>query len=232
MTIAVPLLDTRTGLIDGVLVSEVRIKTIWDLIAGIQVSPGQTVYIVDAQGKVVAHPNPSVVLRGTSFRVPDQAGLQPGLAGSNVVLAVDKIRFGQQVFSVVAEQTVSEALALAINTVLITAGLVVVALVISGALGVWIVRQIVQPVQRMATIAQAISGGDLSQQVKVTSRDELGVLANAFNGMTAQLRGLISGLEQRVTERTAELSASHRKPCPSRQPASSQRRSVSRGQRH
>jgi hypothetical protein len=43
MTIAVPLLDARTGLVDGVLASEVRIRTIWDLIAGIHVSPGQSI---------------------------------------------------------------------------------------------------------------------------------------------------------------------------------------------
>jgi len=43
----------------------------------------------------------------------------------------------------------------------------------------------------MATTAQAIIAGDLSQQVRVTSRDELGVLAEAFNSMTRQLRSLI-----------------------------------------
>jgi hypothetical protein len=65
MTIALPLFDARSGLVDGVLVSEVRIKRIWDLIAEIRVSQGQSVYIVDAQDAVVAHRNPSVVLKGT-----------------------------------------------------------------------------------------------------------------------------------------------------------------------
>jgi hypothetical protein len=64
------MLDARTGLVDGVLASEVRIRTIWDLIAGIRVSPGQSVYIVDAQNTVVAHRNPSVVLRGSNFDGP------------------------------------------------------------------------------------------------------------------------------------------------------------------
>ena len=89
ITIAVPLLDVRTGLVDGVLVSEVRLKKIWDLIMNLQTSPGQSVYIVDAQNKVVAHRNPSVVLRGTTFHVPDQDGIQPGLASVSPALAVD-----------------------------------------------------------------------------------------------------------------------------------------------
>jgi two-component system sensor histidine kinase/response regulator len=57
----------------------------------------------------------------------------------------------------------------------------------------------------MATTAQAIRAGDLSQQVQITRHDELGVLAEVFNSMTTQLRSLITGLEQRVTERTASL---------------------------
>jgi methyl-accepting chemotaxis protein len=207
MTIAVPLLDARTGLVDGVLVSEVRIKRIWNLIADVRVSEGQSVYIVDAQGKVVAHRNPSLVLRGTSFDVPDQDGIQPGLTDSSVVLAVETARFGEQEFNIVAEQAVSEALALAINSMYVIAAVIVVALVVAGGLGFLIVRQIVGPVQAMATTAEAISTGDLSQQVRVTRRDELGVLAKAFNSMTAQLRELIGSLEQRVTERTHQLEA-------------------------
>ena len=200
MTIAVPLLDVRTGLVDGVLVSEVRLQRIWDLIMELQTSPGQSVYIVDAQNKVIAHRNPSVVLVGTTFQVPDQDGIYPGLTGSSVVLVVDKVSLGGQTFYVVAEQTVAEALALAINTILITATLLVGALVISVMLGFVIVRQIVHPIQAMATTAQAISAGNLSRQVQITSRDEVGVLAAAFNSMTAQLRQSLESLEQQVVE--------------------------------
>jgi signal transduction histidine kinase/DNA-binding response OmpR family regulator/HPt (histidine-containing phosphotransfer) domain-containing protein len=205
ITIAVPLLDARTGLLDGVLVSEVRLKTIWNLIADIRVSPGQSVYLVGAQDTVIAHRNPSVVLRGTHFALPNQDGIQPGLTGSRVVLAVDAVRVGGQAFTIVVEQTWSEAMALAISTVRLTLILVVAMFVISGTLGFLSVRQIVRPIQTMATTAQAISAGDLSQQVQITRHDELGVLAAVFNSMTTQLRGLITGLEQRVTERTASL---------------------------
>ena len=54
------------------LIAETRLKKIWNLIADVQLSPGQSVYIVDTQGNVVAHPDPSVVLRGTRVEVPAQ----------------------------------------------------------------------------------------------------------------------------------------------------------------
>ncbi|MFN8453491.1 MAG: cache domain-containing protein [Anaerolineae bacterium] len=96
MTIAAPLVDARTGLTDGVLLSEVRIKKIWDLIADIRVSPGQSVYIVDTLNTIIAHRNPSLVLQGAIFNVPDQDGVQPGLDGSSTVMAVDKLHLGHK----------------------------------------------------------------------------------------------------------------------------------------
>ena len=201
ITMAVPLIDLRAGQVSGVLVSEIRMKKIWDVIADVRVSPGQNVYIVDAQEKVVAHRNPSVVLRDTHFPVPEHDGIQSGITGKKTVLAVETLHFGEQTFHVVAEQIVSEALALAISTVAITAVLIVAALLIAGSLGFLSVRQIIRPIQAMATTAEAISAGDLSQQVNIIDQDELGMLATAFNSMTAQLRTIITGLEQQITGR-------------------------------
>ena len=200
ITIAVPLSEDRTGQVDGVLVSLVRFQKIRDLIMDLQISPGQSVYIVDSQNNVIAHPNPSLVLRGTLFQVPEQDGIQTGLSGSKVVLAVDRIHLGGQTFTVVAEQTLAEALALAINTVLITTVLLVGMLIVSIALGFEILRQIVHPIKEMATTAQAISDGDLSRQVQVMSSDEVGILAAAFNSMTTQLRLSLEGLKKQVVD--------------------------------
>ena len=68
------------------------------------------------------------------------------------------------------------------------------------------------PVQAMAGAASRIAAGDLSQRVKVTSRDEIGVLAMSFNHMAASLDAtyrdleqLNIGLEEKVQERTEEL---------------------------
>jgi signal transduction histidine kinase len=205
ITMAVPLVDVRSGLPHGTLIAVVRIKTIWHLIADMRVNPGQDVYIVDAQHTVVAHRNPSVVLRGTKFDVPAREGEWLGLHGSQVILTLQTLHLGDQAFTIVVEQTWSEAMALAISAIYITLTLTVMMLGISSTLGFLSVRKIVQPIQTMATAAQAISMGDLSQHIPTRRDDELGVLAETFNSMTAQLRGLISGLEQRVAERTASL---------------------------
>ena len=210
MTMAVPLVDLRSGLVDGVLVAEVRVKKIWDLIADVRVGESGTAYVVDDRGRVVAHRNPSVVLRGTQYVIPESDGIHAGLTGANVVLASETVRLGSQTLTVVTERPVSEALELTIRTVLITVGLILAALASAGVLGLFAARKIVQPIRNLASTAQAISSGDLSQQATTASQDELGVLSGAFNKMTEQLRDIIGSLEQRVAERTKELSETNR----------------------
>jgi len=211
MKMAVPIISLNTGKPEGVLVADVRLKEIWDLVASIRPGRKGHSFIVDSKNRVVAHRNPSVVLRGTLFDASGVVdGVQIGLNGQKSVLVSQKLNFGDQHFHVVVENPVSEALALAIHTVRITLAIVVMALLAASGLGFLVVRQIVRPIRDIAETARAVSDGDLSRQVVVNSQDELGVLARAFNSMTLQLQALISGLEQRVAERTAELEASNK----------------------
>jgi nitrogen fixation/metabolism regulation signal transduction histidine kinase len=52
----------------------------------------------------------------------------------------------------------------------------------------WAARRITRPVEQMAAAAQSVAGGDLETKVEISSRDELGQLADAFNRMTQELR--------------------------------------------
>ena len=65
-----------------------------------------------------------------------------------------------------------------------------------------------RPVLRLAKVARAVEGGDLSVRARITTRDELGLLANAFNTMTSSLALHQNHLEQLVHERTAQLEES------------------------
>ncbi len=63
--------------------------------------------------------------------------------------------------------------------------------VLAGALGIGLggllAWQIIAPLRQLRAAATAIASGDLAQQVRVTSRDEIGDLAAAFNQMAAEL---------------------------------------------
>ncbi len=105
----------------------------------------------------------------------------------------------------IAEQTQREAFARddALVTLLIVATLTVALL--TTLLAAVITRHLSRPIVQLTLSAVKIAGGDLDQTVPVVRRDEIGILAQAFNIMTAELRSLYHGLEQKVAERTRLL---------------------------
>jgi PAS domain S-box-containing protein len=76
------------------------------------------------------------------------------------------------------------------------AGLTVVLLALGGCAAAVVARSIAHPVRRLAEGAAAISRGELRQRIEVTSADEIGELAGAFNHMTSQLLQERTALEQ------------------------------------
>lgn len=66
------------------------------------------------------------------------------------------------------------------------------------------------PVLGLTRTAEQLASGDLSARASVSTSDEIGGLANAFNRMSDQLTQTLSGLEARVTERTAEVETARR----------------------
>ncbi|MGZ8320405.1 MAG: Tar ligand binding domain-containing protein, partial [Telluria sp.] len=65
---------------------------------------------------------------------------------------------------------------------LCTAG-VIFGLILAATIGTLLVRAIVRPLDRAVHFAEAVSAGDLSQRIEAGSRDEMGRLMNALQGM-------------------------------------------------
>jgi two-component system OmpR family sensor kinase len=86
---------------------------------------------------------------------------------------------------------------------LVAAGLF--ALAATTGLGIWISRRLVQPVRGLEAASLAIAQGDLSQQVPVTSADELGALARAFNRMVGELQRMIEQQRLFIANASHEL---------------------------
>jgi GAF domain-containing protein/HAMP domain-containing protein len=77
-------------------------------------------------------------------------------------------------------------------------------LIASTCLAILVSRRITTPIIELTKTAQRVTAGDLWIQAPV-SRDEIGMLSSAFNGMTTELRRTLESLEHRVVERTSEL---------------------------
>lgn len=74
------------------------------------------------------------------------------------------------------------------------AGVVIILFI--GLIGIYVTWSITRPVKNLTKAVETIIRGDLNQVVDVTSQDEIGVLADAFNRMTLQLRQTLTALQQ------------------------------------
>jgi methyl-accepting chemotaxis protein len=98
----------------------------------------------------------------------------------------------------------------------ITVALVLGAMIFAVLLAVWITRGITAPVAQAVAAATRIAGGDLSDPVQVTSRDEIGALQRAMREMGEKLAevigqvraaaGALSGAASQISGTSQDLS--------------------------
>src|SRR5665213_1290296 len=205
----------------GVSIAEVNLKLIWDVVSQIKVGEHGHAYVVGPEGRLIAHPDISLVLRNTDMsKLVQVQAARAGATGADLEsLQGTKNIQGQEVLTASApiaplgwtmfvELPVEEAYAslyLALQRL---------AIVLAGAsifavlAGMFLVRRMVVPIQALRAGAERIGGGDFSQRINIKTGDELEGLANQFNDMGARLQESYADLENKVEQRTAELSES------------------------
>lgn len=207
VTLAIPVKDVRQDVV-GALVAEVNLKFMWDVIAQVKIGTGGYAYVVDREGRLIAHRDASEVLQGQTLRhlAGVRAALQgqattswyAGLEKANVIGSYCPLRRAD--WFVLVESPHQEALANVYQTGILNLVALAATLGLAFLLGSYMVQSIVRPVKRLQEGARLIGGGDLAYHIDLASRDEMGDLADAFNGMAAQLQQTLQGLEQHVTE--------------------------------
>jgi signal transduction histidine kinase len=204
----------------GVVAAEANLKFIWDVVSSIKVGEGGRAYVVDGQGRLIAHPDISLVLQKTdASALPQVAAARAAV--SDPTGAPLEAMFGRSLQSkdvlsatatidplgwlVFVDLPIAEAFAPIYASVQRTVLLLLVGLAISVVAGLLLVRRMVSPVQSLQAGAARIGSGALDHRIEVKGSDELGALAGEFNRMAEQLQEYTTGLEQKVEERTHEL---------------------------
>ncbi|MGV7211471.1 methyl-accepting chemotaxis protein [Oxalobacteraceae bacterium A2-2] len=81
-------------------------------------------------------------------------------------------------------------------TVAAMAATVLVTLVVGCVTVTWLIRSITRPLHAAVDVAQTVAAGDLRSEVRVDSRDEIGVLLGALRQMQHNLAGIVSQVRQ------------------------------------
>jgi HAMP domain-containing protein len=219
VTLAIPLWGAAQSII-GVVSADADLSFLWEAIGKIRFGAAGYAYLVDDHGKLIAHRDATLVLKQMNLgqvdgvqkflRTPKRADLSPanegmGLTGRRVLVTYAPV--ADLGWSVILEEPVEAALA---NVeilkrsamVFLMAGLLVGAMIIA-----WVSKNITRPIQELRQDVAKIGDGNLEHRAKIKTGDEIEELAAEFNKMTNALQNSYATLEQKVEQRTKEISA-------------------------
>lgn len=215
VTMSVPIRNNQDE-VDGALLAKVNLEFLWFVVSKTAVGRTGYTYIIDERQFLVAQKGDlpeTFSLENLSDRpfiqkliseVTTPVTTYRGLRGIDVLGTSAHIE--SVYWHVVVELPLTEAYAPVNRMLLVMVSALVFTVIGTVGIGILFSRQIISPLRRLTEASSQISAGNLAVKVNVHSRNELGILATTFNGMTARLRELISGLEQNVAElkRTGE----------------------------
>jgi HD-GYP domain-containing protein (c-di-GMP phosphodiesterase class II) len=212
--VAEPVNASEPGAVDGVVLAVGSLGPLWKMTRESAQGGIMDVYVVDGRGRLVAHSDPTrvesdpdvsgvkivklfleskgrasstepfempgqdrvVAMLGTYTRVPDDSGW-------GVIVQVDQ------------DKAYYTAIQMRRHAVLVVTVVMIAALV----LGTLFAEQISRPIQELARGADRLAAGDYSTRVSVRSRNEVGVLADAFNQMGAEIQKAIEEVRKQAS---------------------------------
>lgn len=208
ITLALPVEDLFTGGIGYVLMAEVRFQNIGDaVLRDLNLQESEDVFVVAADGTIIAHRNPSLVIRGQQFTLPESDGLTTGLSNPNAILATGTVQLANQELIVVAETSFASATALANDLLAIASIIMLVTLVVAIFVVAFAANRLVRPILEMSRVASAVEKGDLSARANEQGKSELSTLAYSFNHMTDKLQKTLEDLRANEARLAATIEA-------------------------
>jgi class 3 adenylate cyclase len=207
----------------GVVVAEVNLKFIWEVVSGIRVGRTGEAFVLDGPGRLVAHPDISLVLRADQAaqaplqalraaiqaRAPGQAAAGRDITGKTVIAAMAQIPGVD--WQVIVKQPIAEAYAPIYAALWRLGFLLVAGGLIAAALASWLSRRMVEPIRVLEDGVARIGAGQFDHRISLATSDEFERLATRFNEMAGELAvsrersERISRLKRFLAPQVAEL---------------------------
>ncbi len=224
VVIATPI--KSNGQIVGILAGAINIEDVEKRVLGITVAQTGYAYVLRKDGMIIVHPNKELVNKANVSNDPNatpalKAAVEKMLKGekgiasypyANVEKYLAYAPIAGTPWSIGVTVPASEAQARLKTFAMISLVTIGLVLVLATLVILFTATRIAKPLQTLEKMASRIAGGDLSiTTVNITSQDELGRLAHAFETMVANLRSLVRKIDtssEMVAASAEELTAS------------------------
>jgi signal transduction histidine kinase len=189
-------IENKERQIIGVISATINLKPLQALVYGITLGEEGYVYIVDKEGNLITNyglnilkPGDSLknialvadVMRGRSHNGLTKFETYSNTAGEEVVFAGRPLN--ELGWFILSEWPRDDAFSVIDNILKISLIITVLTLVLVVVLSLFMVGQIVKPINSLYHAAKHIESGDFNYRLRVKTKDEFEVLANKFNEM-------------------------------------------------
>ena len=202
--VALPLLDLQTGEILSIIVAKAKIKTIWHILANLPHGQEEDIFILDNKNRIIAHKNPSIVLRETFFFPPDNTAISKGLSQKKSIVTNTRVQFNNLHLTVVKEISTAQAFKPITNTLKVLFIITLSSVLLAFILILVSARVVIAPIEALTNTVRAIQNGDFFARASVPNQFEIGELATSFNEMTNRLQETLHELESEINERKTQ----------------------------
>jgi adenylate cyclase len=183
----------------GVAIAEINLKFIWEEISGIRVGRTGEAFVLDLPGRLVAHPDISLVLRAdeTATRPlrtlrdailhtgSGQAATGQDLMGNTVLAAMAQIPGPD--WNVIVKQSLAEAYRPIYAALWRTGALLIAGAILAAVLAYWLTQRMVGPIHLLEDGVTRIGAGQFDHRISLATGDAFERLATRFNAMAGEL---------------------------------------------
>jgi len=191
ITVTVPV---KSGArIKGWLSEDISLKGFWHSITGIHIGDKGYIFAVDENGRVIAHPDWSVVIKAVNFKTnPQVVRFINKWEGNNI--SSYKNESGVEVigtyavskstgWGIIAEQPAKEAYVQFYNLKNRLLALIAISLAFAIFLSIYFGWRLTSPLKDLKKKAEEFGKGYLNSKISINRNDEIGDLAITFNNM-------------------------------------------------
>lgn len=215
IVLAVPVKDPATKQLLGLMQGTIDLVKLTEFVSKFSTDNG-TAFVLDKQGKVIAHPKQDMNTKDLG----KEPYVQNGLKGNDGISIIDAN--GTKMFTaamlhketgwlVVYQKPYAQVMQESTQMLLVSVGVLIAALIVSILAGYFFAARMTKPIRKLAEASQQIADGNLRVTVDIKDKNEIGVLAASFNTMIQHLKSIVqqvgAGSEQ-VAATAEQLTAS------------------------
>ena len=172
----------------------ITLKSLWDELSEIHIGKTGYAFLVDSEGKIIAHKDKNLVNKKPKFSIIERAINAISIGSSEYVDQNGTEMVGAYApvknlkWAIIVQQPKKEAYYSSILMHRQAVFLIIVSTLLSGGIAFLFAENLTKPILELIKAASKIAKRDFTVRIKTKTRDELNDLISTFNSMTEELK--------------------------------------------